>query len=70
MILTNCNKCLPEIAEALVEVGDKAHFKRLLIPCASYLDATYRMCGLLTRLYSEQATALAQVVIGESEKKH
>jgi hypothetical protein len=37
--------------------GDKEHFKRLLIPCAYYPDAAYKMCGLLARLYPEQATA-------------
>ncbi len=52
-----------EIAKALVEVGDKTHFKQLLIPCASYPDAAYRMCGLLARLYPGQATAIADVLL-------
>jgi hypothetical protein len=30
-------------------------FKRLLIPCAYYLDAAYQMCGHLAKLYPVQA---------------
>jgi tetratricopeptide (TPR) repeat protein len=57
---------IAEAAEAIVEVGDKENFKRLsLIPCAYYLDAAYKMCGLLARLYPEQATAVAEVVHGK-----
>jgi hypothetical protein len=54
-----------EIAAALATVKDKEHFKQLLLPCAYYLDAAYRMCGLLARLYPEQAAAVAEVVKGE-----
>jgi tetratricopeptide (TPR) repeat protein len=61
-ILTDRNKHLPKIAAALAKVGDREHFKRLLIPCAYYLDAAYEMCGLLARLYPEQATAIANIV--------
>lgn len=61
-ILARRNKHLPEIADALVKSGDKENFKRLLIPCANYLAAAYRMCGLLARLYPEQASAVAEVV--------
>jgi hypothetical protein len=65
-ILTERNKRLPEIAESLFKVGDKTDFKRLLIPCASYLDAAYRMCGLLARLYPKQATSIAAVILPET----
>jgi tetratricopeptide (TPR) repeat protein len=65
MILTDRNKRLPEIAEALVIAGDKEHFKQLLLPCAYYLDAAYKMCGLLARLYPKQVLAVAEVVRGE-----
>lgn len=61
-ILTKRNQRLPEINEALAKSGDKENFKRLLIPCAHYMDAAYRMCGLLARLYPEQASAVAEVV--------
>jgi hypothetical protein len=44
------------------ETGDKVNFKRLLIPCAYYLDTAYQMCGYLARLYPEQASAVAQVL--------
>lgn len=63
LILTKRNDHLPEIAEALVRVGDKARFKQLLIPCAYYIDSAYRMCGLLARLYPEQARVIAEVVM-------
>jgi tetratricopeptide (TPR) repeat protein len=65
MILTDRNKLLPKIAEALVIAGDKEHFKQLLLPCAYYLDAAYKMCGLLARLYPKQVLAVAEVVRGE-----
>lgn len=63
LILTKRNEHLPEIASALVEAGDKEHFKQLLIPCAYYIDSAYEMCGLLARLYPEQAGAIAEVVM-------
>jgi len=62
LILTSREMHLPQIADALVDVGDKDHFKRLLIPCACYLDAAYLMCGLLARVYPEQASAIAKIV--------
>jgi hypothetical protein len=61
-ILINRNEHLPDIAAAFVETGDKENFKRLLIPCAYYLDAAYKMCGHLAKLYPAQATAVAEVV--------
>jgi hypothetical protein len=36
--------------------------KQLLIPCAYYLDAAYKMRGLLARLYPEEASAVAVVM--------
>ncbi len=51
-----------EIAAVLAEVDDKENFKRLVLPCAYYLDAAYKMCGLLARLYPEQASVIAQIV--------
>jgi hypothetical protein len=61
-ILINRNKHLPNIAAPLVETEDKENFKQLLIPCAYYLDAAYKMCGHLAKLYPAQATAVAEVV--------
>jgi len=49
-------------ASPLVEAGDKENFKRLLVPSPYSLDAAYRMCGLLARLYPEQAAAVAGAV--------
>ena len=61
-ILTNRNQYVPKIAAFLVETGDKPNFKKLLVPCAYYLDAAYQMCGYLARLYPEQASAVAKVL--------
>ncbi|MEG4418608.1 ATP-binding protein [Microcoleus sp. LAD1_D5] len=60
---------LPEIAAAFVEIGDKTNFKKLLIPCVYYLDAAYRMCGYLARLYPEQASAVAKVLSDLNERE-
>jgi hypothetical protein len=61
-ILTNRNQYVPKIAAFLVETGDKPNFKKLLIPCAYYLDSAYEMCGYLARLYPEKAEAVAKVL--------
>ncbi|MEP6487641.1 ATP-binding protein [Microcoleus vaginatus GB2-A3] len=62
MILINRYQHLPNVAAILAEIGDKQNFKRLLIPCAYYLDATYEMCGYLAKLYPEQASAVTKVL--------
>ncbi|NES18514.1 MAG: ATP-binding protein [Symploca sp. SIO3E6] len=61
-ISVNRNLHLPDIAAAFVENDDKENFKRLLIPCAYYLDAAYQMCGHLAKLYPDQATDIAKIV--------
>ena len=61
-ILINRNQHLPNIAAAFVETGDKENFKHLLIPCAYYLDAAYKMCGHLAKLYPTQATDIAKII--------
>ncbi|MEQ8754790.1 MAG: ATP-binding protein [Coleofasciculus sp. G1-WW12-02] len=61
-ILINRNQHLPNIAAAFVETGDKENFKRLLITCAYYLDAAYKMCGHLAKLYPTQATDIAKII--------
>jgi hypothetical protein len=50
------------VARALAEAGDIEHLKRLLILCAHYLDAAYEVCGLLARVYPEQASEIARHV--------
>lgn len=62
-MLTNRNRFLPEFADALAEAGDRDNFKQLLFPCAYYLDATYKMCGPLARLYPEYAIAIADIIL-------
>ncbi len=61
-IIGDRGRHLHEIGAALAEEGDRENFKRLLIPCSFYPEASYRMCGVLVRLYPEQATAIAQIV--------
>lgn len=63
-ILANRNQYVPKIAAFLVETGDKPNFKKLLIPCAYYLDSAYEMCEYLARLYPEKAEAVAKILSG------
>jgi ATP-dependent exoDNAse (exonuclease V) beta subunit len=68
LILLNRNEHLPAIAAAFAEIDDKEHFKRLLLPCAAHLDAAYKMCGHLARLYLEQPAGVAAVA--QASGKH
>ncbi len=61
-ILINRNQYIPKVAVFLVETGDRQNFKKLLIPCAYYLDSAYEMCGYLARLYPEKAEAVVKVL--------
>lgn len=66
-VLTENGDTPLRVATILAEAGNREHFKQLLIPCASSLDSAYRMCGLLARLYPEQAAVVAKVVMGNEE---
>ncbi|OQY55667.1 MAG: hypothetical protein B6245_19470 [Desulfobacteraceae bacterium 4572_88] len=66
LIIDDPNWHLPAIARAFAETDDKKNFKHLLIPCAYHLDAAYRMCGLLARLYPEQAASIAEIIRGQT----
>ncbi|MBD2680601.1 MULTISPECIES: SMEK domain-containing protein [Nostoc] len=61
-ILTDRNRQLPKIASWLVQTGDHPNFKKILIPCAYYLDAAYEVCESLAQLYPEQAAAVARII--------
>ena len=61
--LENQYKYLLKLAATFVEIGDSDNFKRLLIPCAPFLDAAYEICGHLARLYPEQAAAIAEILL-------
>lgn len=61
-MLTDRNRRLPEFAQILVEAGDRDNFKQLLLPCSYFLDAAYKMCGFLARLYPEQVESVANIV--------
>ncbi|MEG5058617.1 ATP-binding protein [Microcoleus sp. A2-C5] len=69
-MLNDRNTHLRDIALLFAETGDRVNFKRLLIPCAYYLDTAYQMCGYLARLYPEQASAVAKVLseLNEGER--
>ncbi|OCQ96782.1 hypothetical protein BCD64_14320 [Nostoc sp. MBR 210] len=62
-ILTDRNRQLPQIASLLVQTGDYPNFKKMLIPCAYYLDSAYEVCEYLAQLYPEQAATVAKVII-------
>ncbi|MBD1882686.1 hypothetical protein H6F85_21300 [Microcoleus sp. FACHB-45] len=61
-MLSDRNTHLRDIALLFAETSDRVNFKRLLIPCAYYLDTAYQMCGYLARLYPDQASAVAKVL--------
>jgi tetratricopeptide (TPR) repeat protein len=68
-ILTDRHQHLPEIAAALAAAGDRENFKRLLIPCAYYPEAAYRIFGLLPQVYPEQAGPLAVIAEGLGQSR-
>lgn len=61
-LTTGHNKFLPDIAAAFVITGNKNCFTRMIGPCSYHLGAAYQVCGLLARLYPEQAKVVADVV--------
>jgi AAA ATPase-like protein len=61
-IVIKGNEIIPEIADAFVQASDKEHFKQLLIPCTYYIDAAFKMCVLLARLYPERSAEIARVI--------
>ncbi|MEY2911822.1 MAG: hypothetical protein RLZZ184_1131 [Cyanobacteriota bacterium] len=62
-ILTERNRQIPQIASHFVYTSDHSNFKKILLPCAYYIDAAYEMCGYLAKLYPEQASSVARVII-------
>jgi hypothetical protein len=57
-----CFAIMSDLSNEIVargDAGDRENFKRSLTLCAYYLDAAYKMCGFLARLYPEQAAAVA-----------
>jgi hypothetical protein len=60
---------LPRVAEVFAQANNKAGVLRLMVPCASYLDATYTMCGLLAQIFPEQASRIAAVMQGEASEQ-
>lgn len=51
-----------EIAQAFAETNNTDYFKRLMIPCAFYLDSAYKMVGKLADLYPDHAEEIAVVL--------
>jgi hypothetical protein len=64
-IITDRDRHLVVVAAALANAKDRIGFKKLLIPSADYINASYRLCGILAGLYPQQAVAVAQVVLRE-----
>ena len=50
------------VAERLALAGDRDRFKRLVPVAASSLHAAYAFCGLLARVYPDDAEAIAAVI--------
>jgi len=48
------------------ESSKRDQFKRLLIPCAYYIDLAYRVCGFLTKVYPNQTSKLAEILTASS----
>lgn len=69
-MLNDRNKHLADIALLFAQTGDRVNFKRLLIPCAYYLDTAYQMCEYLARLYPDQASAVATVLSDLNQREH
>lgn len=63
-ILIRRSEHLPSVAAALLEAGDREHFKRLLLSCAPDLNtnAAFRMGGLLAQAYPEQRSAVGRIL--------
>ncbi|WP_148114276.1 AAA family ATPase, partial [Trichormus variabilis] len=61
-ILTERNRQIPQIASHFVYTGDHSNFKKILLPCAYYIDAAYKMCEYLAELYPEQASSVLRVI--------
>jgi hypothetical protein len=55
------NKHLPSIAGVFARVDDKEGFKRFVIPSAYFIDATYRMVGLIVLLYRTQLAQIKKI---------
>lgn len=53
---------VPPIAEAFIDKADKVHFKQLLVSSTSDPDTLYRLCGLLARMYPENATQIGDLL--------
>lgn len=62
-ILTDRRQHLPAVVEALMDAGDRVCWKELLVPCAYWLDASYRVCGALGRAHPDKAGQVAMAVI-------
>jgi len=64
-IITDRDKHLVVVAAALANAKDRIAFKKLLIPSADYINASYGLCGILAGLYPQQAAGVAQMVLWE-----
>src|SRR5205807_710032 len=68
-ILVSRDYHLTEIARIFADIGDREGFKAIMSPSSFYLRAAYRMCGLLAKLYPEQAVEIVQFVNQTTRKQ-
>ncbi|MBK6799459.1 MAG: hypothetical protein IPG76_22480 [Acidobacteria bacterium] len=61
MILASREEHIPEIASIIAQ-KNRSIFKKLLIPCAHYLTASYRICRILVLTYPGKAYEIARIV--------
>lgn len=61
-ILVKRNVHLYNIARAMVQVGDREQFKRILITLAQDLYTAYKVAGLLFEAYKDQSRCLSKVI--------
>jgi tetratricopeptide (TPR) repeat protein len=54
---------IPRITKAIMEAGDLRSFKKLLLPNAHRFGSAYRMVGLISRLYPEEASQVGRLFI-------
>jgi hypothetical protein len=55
-------ECWPKITEALINSGDRTHWKELFVRSVDLDVAPWSLCGQLALAYPEQAEAVGQIV--------
>ncbi len=61
LILVRSEFAISQVAEVFASNGAKYSFKQLLAPASYHLSASYKMCGLLARLYADDEDAIDKI---------